>query len=120
MRPLGVMAADGADGTLVPVAFVAVTVMVYAVPFVRPVIVQARVPLVTHLALPGEAVAVYRVIVLPPPFAGAVQPTAMRAFPAVPTTLSGALGAEGGRVSAKEWLRTVSPRAPFQPSIAIA
>ena len=58
VRLLGVTAADGADGTLVPVALVAVTVMVYAVPLARPVIVQARVPLVVHLALPGDAVAV--------------------------------------------------------------
>ena len=58
VRPLGVAAADGAEATLVPVTLVAVTVTVYAVPLVRPRMVQERAPLVRHFAEPGEAVAV--------------------------------------------------------------
>ena len=53
----GVTALDGADGAPVPTAFVAVTVNVYAVPFVSPVTViglDAPVP----VAPPGLAVTV--------------------------------------------------------------
>ena len=78
---------------------------------------QARVPPVVHLALPGVAVAMYCVIVLPPALAGVDQPTAMRALPGVPVTLSGALGAVG---MVKLCVSTVTPRAPRQPSIAMA
>ncbi len=77
---------------------------------------QARVPLVVHLALPGAAVAVYCVMALPPSAAGAVQLTAIRALPGVPTTFSGLLGTAG---TANEWFSVVAPRAPPQPSIAI-
>ena len=54
----GVTAAEAADAGLVPIALVAVTVKVYAVPLRREPIVQARVPVVEHLAPPGLAVAV--------------------------------------------------------------
>jgi hypothetical protein len=37
--PAGVIEFDAVDVTLVPIAFVAVTVKVYAVPFVKPLIV---------------------------------------------------------------------------------
>ena len=50
---------DGAEATLLPVAFVAVTVNVYAVPFARPPIVMGlwfRQPV--HRP-PGDAVTVY-------------------------------------------------------------
>jgi len=40
-----------------PTAFVALTVNVYVVPLVRPLIVQPRVP-VLQVAPPGEAIAV--------------------------------------------------------------
>ena len=46
--------------------------------------------------------------------------TASRALPGDATTLSGALGADGGRVSTKLWLSRVLPLAPAQPSIASA
>jgi hypothetical protein len=46
------------DGAPLPVAFVARTVNEYEVPFVRPVTVHVRAPLVEQVAPPGLAVAV--------------------------------------------------------------
>ena len=58
----GVAGPDGKLGALVPSSFVAVTVNVYVVPFVRPVTVQVTgtgvVSSVVHVAPPGDAVAV--------------------------------------------------------------
>ena len=44
--------------TLVPTPFVAVTVKVYAVPFVSPGTVQLVAPVVVHVKFPGEEVTV--------------------------------------------------------------
>ncbi len=56
---LGVAALDALDALLVPATFVAVTVKVYAVPFVRPVTVQERAPVVqAQVPPPGLAVTV--------------------------------------------------------------
>ena len=53
----GVALAEEADATLLPVAFVATAVNVYAVPFVRPVIVQVVAEtIIVHVAEPGDAV----------------------------------------------------------------
>ena len=54
----GVTAFDAADGTDVPTAFVAVTVNVYDVPFVRPGTVTDVAPAVDADAPPGDAVTV--------------------------------------------------------------
>ena len=54
--PVGVTDTGIHDGSLVPIALVAVTATVYEVPFVRPVIVQLNV--VVMQELPSEAVAV--------------------------------------------------------------
>jgi hypothetical protein len=56
----GVTEFDATDATLVPFAFDAVTVNVYAVPFARPR-TYTLVPVVVALAPPGDAVAVYEV-----------------------------------------------------------
>ena len=53
----GVTEADAVDALLVPELFVAVTVNVYAVPFVNPVTVQNVVADV-HVPPPGDAVTV--------------------------------------------------------------
>jgi hypothetical protein len=53
----GVTGADGALGALVPTLLVAVTVNVYAVPFVSPVTVSGLLPPLA-VAPPGLAVAV--------------------------------------------------------------
>ena len=50
----GVTALDGADGTDHPAPVNAITVKVYAVPFVKPVIVHDVVP-VRHVFPPGDA-----------------------------------------------------------------
>ena len=60
--PTGVTAADGSDGSLVPMLFVAVTVNVYGVPLTRFVTSHAVVPVVEHVAPPGAAETVYPVI----------------------------------------------------------
>jgi len=58
-RSAGTIAFDAADAALVPIAFVAVTVNVYDVPFVRPVTVVAVVPPSTVVvAPPGDVVTV--------------------------------------------------------------
>src|SRR5690242_16617248 len=81
---IGVTLADGADAALVPAAFAAVTVNVYAVPLVRPVIVALVAGAATLTDKPpGAAVTVYPVIALPPLDAGAVHDTVAWALPAV-------------------------------------
>ena len=63
----GVAGAEAAEGTLVPMALVAVTVKVYAVPLVRPVTVQVVVvPLAVVHVWPPLEVTVYLVIDEPP------------------------------------------------------
>ena len=54
----GVTAPDGADGTPVPAALFAVTVNVYAVPFVRPATDTEVAPVVLAVAPSGDAVTV--------------------------------------------------------------
>ena len=56
---VGTTALDATDATLVPTAFVAVTVNVYDVPFVSPVTIAVSAPL-AHVAVapPGLAVTV--------------------------------------------------------------
>jgi len=46
------------DAALVPALFVAVTVKVYDVPFVKPVTTQDSAPVVVQVAPPGDAVTV--------------------------------------------------------------
>ncbi|MOA19955.1 hypothetical protein D3C78_1403670 [compost metagenome] len=67
----GVTAADAVDAAESPTALVAVTVNVYAVPFVNPVTV---IGLLEPVAVwPPEDVTVYCVIALPPLSDGAVN-----------------------------------------------
>jgi hypothetical protein len=54
----GVAEFDATEAALVPALFVAVTVNVYAVPFVRPVTVQVVAPVVVHVFDPGVDVTV--------------------------------------------------------------
>ena len=56
-RVIGVTAAEASEAVEVPATFVAVTVNVYAVPLVRPLIV-ALVPVLLTVAPPGLAVRV--------------------------------------------------------------
>ena len=90
----GVALDDAVDALDVPPVFVAVTVNVYAVPFVRPVTVHVSGPLVhEHVLAPGCAVTVYPVIGEGPPQAGAAHDTTLCASaPLEAETLVGAPG----------------------------
>jgi hypothetical protein len=72
----GVTAALATDTADVPAALVAVTVNVYAVPFVRPVTVADRAPVDVAVRPPGDAVTVYPVMGELPSLAGAAHDTA--------------------------------------------
>ena len=75
---VGVTLNDAAEAADMPPAFLAVTVNVYAVPFVRPNTVHASGPLVhTHVFPPGCEVTVYPVIGEGPPQAGADHDTTL-------------------------------------------
>src|SRR5262245_1269934 len=88
---------DPADAVPVPTAFVAVTVNVYVVPFVRPVTVAlVAVPAAVAVRPPGDAVTVKPVIALPPFESGAVQVTVACWFPAQASTPVGAPGTVAG------------------------
>ncbi len=74
-----------------PYALVAMTVNVYAVPFVNPVTVHvAALPAAVHVAPPGLAVAVYPVRPPVPSETGAVHDTATCPLPGSPKTSVGA------------------------------
>jgi len=89
---VGVTELEAADAGLVPIAFVAVTVKVYAVPLVKPVTVIGLVVPVA-VKLPGFDVTVKPVIALPPVLVGAVNDTVACPSPAVAVPMVGALGA---------------------------
>jgi len=88
----GVTPLETDDGIPVPKELVAVTVKVYTIPFVSPVIITGLdVPI--DVTPPGDPVTVYEVIVLPPLETGAVKVTVACPLPAVATTSKGAPGA---------------------------
>ena len=91
--PVGVAAFDGADGALVPMSLVAVTVNVYAVPLVSPLTVAevAGGYAVTDCP-PGDAVTVYVPIALAPSLAGAVHDTNAFCSPGVAVAAVGGSG----------------------------
>jgi hypothetical protein len=93
----GVTLLEAADAGPVPDQFVAVTVNVYAVPFVKPLTVAVVLPPETvAVKPPGEDVALYDVIAAPPLDAGAVQLTDACPLPAVAVTFVGAPGGAAG------------------------
>jgi hypothetical protein len=95
--PDGVTAPEAADADPTPTPFAAVTVKVYAVPFVSPVTVAlVAVPLTLADCPPGDAVTVYPVMGTPPFVEGAVQLTVACAFPATAVTPVGAPGVPAG------------------------
>ena len=98
----GVTALDASEALPVPERFVAVTVNVYDVPFVRPSTVQLRAPFVVHVFEPGEDVTVYPVTEAPPLSAGAVQDTTDETFAVeVAETAVGTPGAVAGTAAAE-------------------
>jgi hypothetical protein len=76
----GVTELEAAEAVLVPIAFVAVTVNVYAVPLTSPVIVIGE-PLLVAVKPPVLDVTVYDVIAEPPLLAGAVNVIVADPFP---------------------------------------
>jgi len=79
------------DAGPVPMTLVAVTVNVYAVPFVRPATVMG-LPAPVAFIPPGAEVTVYEVTALLPFAAGGVNVTVACPFPAVATPIAGAPG----------------------------
>jgi hypothetical protein len=91
----GVTLLEAADAGPVPIALVAFTVKVYAVPFVSPVtVIGLDAPVA--VMLPGLEVTVYEVIGLPPFEAGGVKLTVACWLPAVAVTAVGAPGTVAG------------------------
>lgn len=86
---------EAAEAAPVPTAFVAVTVKVYALPFVRPVTVSGLDAPVAVLPS-GLEVTVYKVIALPPFDAGAVKLTVAWPLPLVAVPIVGTPGIVAG------------------------
>jgi len=91
----GVTAAEAVEGKLLPFKLIAITVKVYAIPFVRPVTVRGLVVPVTVFPS-GDEVTVYPVIADPPFDAGAVKLNIASIFPAVAVTFVGTPGTADG------------------------
>jgi hypothetical protein len=91
----GVTADEAEDAGELPIEFVATTVNVSDVPFVKPVNEAVRT-LPTVTGLPTDGVTVYPVIAEPPFEAGAVHETVAEALPATAETPVGAPGAVTG------------------------
>ena len=106
----GVIADDGVEAGPSPLGFRATTVNVYAVPFVRPVIPHVVKPLVEHVRPPGDEVATYVVIAIPPSLVGALHETCAEALAGEPVTNLGAVGQPIGRRRAKPARRTSRAR----------
>jgi hypothetical protein len=85
----------GAEAILVPIMFVAVTVNVYVVPFVKPVTVKGETPPVA-VNPPGLDVTVYEVIAEPPSLPGGVKVTVASPLPRVAVPIVGAPGTLAG------------------------
>ena len=100
----GVTATDAVDASEVKRAFSAVTVNVYAVPFVKPVMLQARGfgngAVSTQDPPAGDEVIVYLVGAESVLFAGAVNETFADPLAAVAITLLGASGLASGFTAA--------------------
>lgn len=91
----GVAELEALDALLVPIAFVAVTLKVYAWPLVRPTIVMGDEPPVA-VNPPTFEVTVYEVIAEPPLFMGGVKVTTACPLPRVAVPMVGASGTVAG------------------------
>jgi hypothetical protein len=93
----GVTLLEAADAAPVPRALVAVTLNVYAVPFVRPLTtIDAQGATHVPVAPQGAEVAVNVVMAEPPSLAGAVNATVACALPRVAAPITGAPGTVDG------------------------
>ena len=93
--PMGITALEEAELRLGPTEFVAVTVNVYAVSWVRPITVT-DVPVVVAVTPPGDEITVYSVMALPPLEAGAVHETNAWRSPGTADTPMGGSGTVAG------------------------
>jgi hypothetical protein len=84
-----------AEADPVPISFVAVTVKVYVVPLVRPVMTIGEAPPVAVIP-PTLEVTVYEVIAEPPLFTGGVNVTTASPLPPVAVPIVGASGVVAG------------------------
>ena len=91
----GVTALEGSEDGPVPMLFVARTVNVYEVRFIRPATSQYWVPVVEQVLPSGSDVAVYPVIDVPPLDAGTDQVTRAEVSKPVAETAVGAPGTTG-------------------------
>jgi hypothetical protein len=103
-KVFGVAAIDAAEASEVNSTFSATTVKVYAVPLVRPVMLQAsgsgNGATISHVPSAGDEVIVYFVGAASTLFAGAVNETLTAPFEAVAFTLLGASGFASGLADA--------------------
>jgi hypothetical protein len=83
-----------AEAVLVPTAFVAITVKVYVVPLIRPVMVIGEDP--PDAVCPPLEVTVYEVIAEPPVLPGALKVIVASPLPAVAVPMVGAPGVVAG------------------------
>jgi len=102
--PVGVIALDAIDAGEVVVAFVAVTVNVYAVPLVNPDTVAVVAPVVVAVNEPGAEVTVYEAIAEEPGLADAVHDTVAAVLPATALTPVGDTGLVADGVTALDAL----------------
>lgn len=91
----GVTELVATEAAPVPTAFAAVTVKVYAVPFVSPVTTQLNAPVDVHDFPPGDEVTVYTVRAFPKSLFSGLQETVAEAFPGTANGVKGAVGAAG-------------------------
>jgi len=106
----GTATADASEAVLVPALFVAVTVNVYAVPFVRPVTVHVVRVVAPQVAPPGAAVTRYPLTAAPPVSAGAVHTTTELEFTFEPAiTVVGTPGTVAGTTAAEAADNTEPP-----------
>jgi hypothetical protein len=91
--PIGVTSFEGSDATLVPASFIAKTLKLYVIPFIRPVtVIGLEDPVALIVATPGFEITKYEVTELPPSDSGAAKLTVASPSPADAKTLVGALG----------------------------
>ncbi len=108
--PSGVAGPEFADGGLMPMAFLAITLITEGVPLVRPVtvhevaVMSVLFPHLVHVEpLLIEYFTRYSVIAEPPVLAGAVHVTASWALPLVATTDVGLSGTVAAGVAGAEF-----------------
>jgi len=107
----GRASAEALEAILVPRAFVAVTVNVYSVPFVKPTTAQVIAELLVQVFAPGEEVTKYEVTTAPPVLGSNQETTAWPFSNEVAVTPAGADGTVEGTTALDEMEATERPLA---------